>query len=382
MNHAAFQEVAEEKPQNTNGDRHRLEAFRNSGVNQFDRASVSDWSPATLTTCTRLYHKYVEPATGMRIPDAAFCSPLGDLSRWEFLEYLTRRCGVVLLGSNAPGLTQLEPFVLAPSVRGWDTPRYFAFSDAMRPMQQAIVDVGRLRQMGHPAQVVVADTAHGGTAQERSCFYFGLDYRTLPQAPWRRGTVYLYARAHLPPGFDTPEGPTNDAYPQRPIRPLARLEVDPWDWPLLGRVHGFDVDAQRERVDGGGEGFPWVGDAAVHPARHRRSLAEDVRAYVEAHFDEKLSLEALGRRGGVSAFALLRAFRAATGLSPHEHQILSRVTRARRLLRSGAAIASVAAEVGFYDQSHFHRHFQRIVGLTPGGYLRAQESVAEKSVAQ
>lgn len=322
------------------------------------------WSPAILKACSFLYHRYVEPAAGDCIPDTAFCSPLSDLSRWVFLEFLTRRCGVVLLGSNDPSLTRLEPFVLAPSVPGWDTPRYFAFSDGTRPIYQAIVDLNRLQRMNSLAQVVVADTG-----QEASRFYFGLDYRTLPHAPWRRGTVYLYARADLPHGFDTPDCPVDDADPPQPIRPLAKLEVAPWDWPLLGRVHGFDVEAHQERARDRNGNFPWLGDDAVHPIREGRALVEEVRVYLESHFAEKLSLETLGRRAGISAFALLRAFRAATGLSPHEYQTLLRITHARHLLRGGSAIASVAVEVGFYDQSHFHHSFRRIVGLTPGSYL-------------
>lgn len=345
-----------------------------TGRDRFDAAPAPDADPATRTACELLYHRYVEPAAGVRIPAAAFCSPLGDLSRWAFLEHLTRNRGVVLLGSNDPGLTRLEPFVLSPGVRGWDTPRYFAFSDAMRPMQQAVVDLRRLRLMGHPEQVIVAGEAGG---QDWSRFYFGMDYRALPQAPWRRGTVYLYARADLPPGFDAPDRPAGRADPPRQILPLATVEVDPWDWPLLGRVHGFDADAQLTRARDRVGGFPWVGDEAVHPARRGRPLAEEARAHLEARFAEKVSLGALGDRAGVSAFALLRAFRAATGLSPHEYQTLLRVTRARHLLRGGAGIASVAAEVGFCDQSHLHRHFRRIVGLTPSGYLRAQESAAQ-----
>ncbi len=339
------------------------------GRDAFDLVEAPDWTPATLKTCARLYHRYVEPGRGVWIPSTAFCSPLGDLPRWVFLEYLTRYCGVVLLGSNTPNLTRLEPFVLAPSIRGLDTPRYFAFSDSIRPLHQAIVDLNRLRQMNHLEQVIVANTGHDRI--EPSRYYFGLDYRALPQAPWRRGTVYLYARADLPPGFDEPDAPAGNTEPQQPILPLAKLEVAPWDWPLLGRVHGFDKAAYEERVSDWRGNFPWIGDDAVHPTRTWRPLIEELRAYVESHFTEKLSLETLGRQAGMSAFALLRAFRAATGLSPHEYQTLLRITRARYLLRSGEAIASVAAAVGFYDQSHFHHSFQRIVGLTPGTYLLA-----------
>lgn len=345
-----------------------------TGRDAFDLVVAPAWSPAIRKACNLLYHRYVEPTAGVLIPDAAFCSPPGDLPRWVFLEYLIRHCGVVLLGSNAPGITRLEPFVLAPSVRGWDTPRYFAFSDSMRPIYQAVVDLNRLQRMNHLEQVAVAYTGCDRSRQEPSRFYFGMDYRALPQAPWRRGTVYLYARADLPHGFDAPDGPLGDADPSHPIRPLAKLAVAPWDWPLLGRVHGFDVEAHRERAHGLHGNFPWVGDDAVHPIRHGRPLAEEIRAYLDAHFAEKLSLETLGRQAGMSVFALLRAFRAATGLSPHEYQTLLRITRARRLLRDGGTIASVAAEVGFYDQSHLHHSFRRIVGLTPGAYQQSQES--------
>jgi AraC-like DNA-binding protein len=31
----------------------------------------------------------------------------------------------------------------------------------------------------------------------------------------------------------------------------------------------------------------------------------------------------------------------------------------------------VAARVGFYDQSLLHRHFKRILGFTPGAFVRA-----------
>jgi AraC-like DNA-binding protein len=31
----------------------------------------------------------------------------------------------------------------------------------------------------------------------------------------------------------------------------------------------------------------------------------------------------------------------------------------------------VALDSGFFDQSHFHRHFKAIVGVTPGEYASA-----------
>ena len=33
------------------------------------------------------------------------------------------------------------------------------------------------------------------------------------------------------------------------------------------------------------------------------------------------------------------------------------------------SLTQAAAAVGFYDQAHLTRHFERIVGLTPGRYV-------------
>jgi len=84
------------------------------------------------------------------------------------------------------------------------------------------------------------------------------------------------------------------------------------------------------------------------------------------------TLEELGAlAGGLSPYQLSRAFRAHTGLPPHAYLVHVRVRRARRLLDAGVSPAAAAAGAGFADQSHLHRHFTRIIGVTPGVYARA-----------
>jgi AraC-like DNA-binding protein len=82
-----------------------------------------------------------------------------------------------------------------------------------------------------------------------------------------------------------------------------------------------------------------------------------------------VTLRALARFAGLSAFHLCRVFREAVGMPPHAYQTQIRVRRAKSLLAAGVPIARAAAEAGFYDQSHLTRHFKRIVGLTPGRYV-------------
>ncbi|MEV4572008.1 AraC family transcriptional regulator [Nonomuraea jabiensis] len=110
--------------------------------------------------------------------------------------------------------------------------------------------------------------------------------------------------------------------------------------------------------------------AAVLPAEGRRAVREALDLLHGSLVDPP-TLDDLADAVGARPFALLRAFKAETGLPPHAYLTSLRVRRARHLLRSGVRPAQVAAEVGFTDQAHLNRHFKRIVGVPPAAYQRA-----------
>lgn len=97
--------------------------------------------------------------------------------------------------------------------------------------------------------------------------------------------------------------------------------------------------------------------ASVHPILERLRTS-----------DMQVSLADLVRGTELSRFQLVRRFRAVTGLPPIAWQINERVIRARSLLRAGCDLAEVAGDLGFADQSHFHRVFKQRTGVTPGEY--------------
>ncbi len=107
-----------------------------------------------------------------------------------------------------------------------------------------------------------------------------------------------------------------------------------------------------------------------HVPRPGPSAVRRAREYLEAHFAESVSLALLSRVAGLSSFHLNREFRLAYGLPPHAFQTQLRVARARKLLRDGFSPASAAIETGFTDQSHLHRHFKRVVGITPAVFRK------------
>lgn len=99
-------------------------------------------------------------------------------------------------------------------------------------------------------------------------------------------------------------------------------------------------------------------------------VAQKARDYLHSHLHQDIGLDDLARATGVDRFRLSRAFKAAFGLAPHAYLIQLRLTRARHLLARGELPVSVAAALGFSDQSHMGRWFQRAYRMTPADYRR------------
>jgi AraC family transcriptional regulator len=96
-----------------------------------------------------------------------------------------------------------------------------------------------------------------------------------------------------------------------------------------------------------------------------------VRAYIEEHIGERISLDELAVQAGVSRFHFARQFRLSTGESAMGYLRRMRIERSKSILQSrDSTIAEVAARLGFSDQSHFTRIFGRLVGVSPGSFAR------------
>jgi AraC family transcriptional regulator len=105
-------------------------------------------------------------------------------------------------------------------------------------------------------------------------------------------------------------------------------------------------------------------------ARHKLSA---VLEYLHEHLDASLSLDDLAGVAHVSPYHFARLFKNSTGLPPHQYVIAQRVERAKELLRDRdlLPLVDVAVETGFSSQSHFTRHFKRLVGVTPQRFQKS-----------
>jgi AraC family transcriptional regulator len=92
-------------------------------------------------------------------------------------------------------------------------------------------------------------------------------------------------------------------------------------------------------------------------------LSNDLRADV--------SLQELANLTQLSRSHFCRAFRASTGMPPHQWRMHVKVKKAQEFLIEGLlTLADVSQVTGFADQAHLTRVFSRIVGASPGVWRR------------
>lgn len=80
-----------------------------------------------------------------------------------------------------------------------------------------------------------------------------------------------------------------------------------------------------------------------------------------------ISIKGMEQKLGISTRQLERLFRAKIGLSPKEMGKLIRLNSAFSSLQMDPEISltTLSYDAGYYDQSHFHRDFKSIVGVSP-----------------
>lgn len=82
-------------------------------------------------------------------------------------------------------------------------------------------------------------------------------------------------------------------------------------------------------------------------------------------------IEEMVTDSALSPYHMIRKFRKALGLTPHQFQVQCKVRLAQRLLEEKHNITDVAYEAGFCDQSHLIRCFRKIVGMSPTEYINS-----------
>lgn len=93
------------------------------------------------------------------------------------------------------------------------------------------------------------------------------------------------------------------------------------------------------------------------------------KEYIYSHIKERITIEDLADKLGVSSGYLSRLFKKETGVSVSAYIRRQKIDMAKNLLRfSDSSMIEIANRLSFSSQSHFIQQFREVVGMTPKKY--------------
>jgi len=179
--------------------------------------------------------------------------------KWQFLAYICKSRELVLHGSQNAGIEIVEPRQ-ALDVRAFSAQEaIYATTDGIWVIYFAIVDRTNFSPLSlfnscldihlSPDQVL------------GPLYFFSITHSALIQKPWREGTVYTLPRETFEQEPPQPMSGVEIVFPHwisaKPARPVAKLLVEPQDFPFLVQVHGHDDEKLTRLAAANPDGFPW-----------------------------------------------------------------------------------------------------------------------------
>lgn len=179
--------------------------------------------------------------------------------KWQFLSYLCRSRDLVLHGSQNMDITEVQPRK-ADDVRLFSMQNaIYATTDGIWVIFFAIVDrrnVQPLTLFNSCLDLHIPPGTHLGPL-----YFFSITHSALVRNPWCEGAVYILPRGtfiqepaqHMPgaeivlPHWVSPS----------PVHPIAKLKVQPQDFPFLSSIHGHNDEKLPRLMQENPEGYPW-----------------------------------------------------------------------------------------------------------------------------
>jgi AraC family transcriptional regulator len=156
---------------------------------------------------------------------------------------------------------------------------------------------------------------------------------------------------------------------------IARLMKDCWS---QGKNHSPDgalfVDANLMAIAVRIIALSQKGTVLAPPAKIpnlTQRAVDQIAYFVDSHIDAEIRVATLASIANMTEYGFARAFRAFTGLSPHQWVMERRIAHAARLLRIKTdSVAEIAYAAGFSSQAHMTTVFAKRMGVTPAVYRK------------
>lgn len=101
----------------------------------------------------------------------------------------------------------------------------------------------------------------------------------------------------------------------------------------------------------------------------QQEIVEKTKLFLEKNYEERITLNNLAVRIGVSPYHLSRIFKENLGSTPHKYLENIRIHKAKSLLlNTDHNITEICFLIGYKNLSSFYKHFKKICGCSPQQY--------------
>ena len=160
--------------------------------------------------------------------------------KYEFIQYLNTQDAVIFHGSNNSGIETFSPVrtsmeLFDKSGRG-NLQAVYGTHDGLWSMFFAIVNRKQLR--GSIRNGVM--NFHNRAGETLSVYNFSINQDQLAEQPWCAGALYLLPRGTFVRTKLSEETYSNEWVSEEAVKPIAKLALQPKDFPFLKQIGGHD----------------------------------------------------------------------------------------------------------------------------------------------
>lgn len=158
----------------------------------------------------------------------------------EFLRYVALQEQIIFHGSGDANIDEFSTVRTSVELRDktgrGNLQAVYGTHDGLWPMFFAIVDRGKLRGSIRNGVAYYENEA----GEKLSAYNFSINKEMLPQQPWRAGTMYFLPRTTFRRLPISDEAMSNEWASETAVTPIARLALQPEDFPFLAQIGGHD----------------------------------------------------------------------------------------------------------------------------------------------
>ena len=179
--------------------------------------------------------------------------------KWQFLSYLCQSRNLVLHGSHNMEIAEVEPRKAIDTKAFSAQDAIYATTDGIYVIYFAIVD----RRNFSPLTLFNScfDIRASPDQVLGPLYFFSITHSALLQKPWCDGAIYILPRENFKQELTQQMSGAEIIFPHwispKPATPIAKLLVQPKDFPFLAEIHGHDDEKLTRLAAADPNGFPW-----------------------------------------------------------------------------------------------------------------------------